>query len=253
MEMLTLPLSIVAFVATLWVTSFFAKLLHAKKPDMAWIALSWLIAIIISGVALLGANILALDKYLDIAAMYFFPLVVFTLVYKIVNRMNWAAAMTTNVVAIAVGVIAVVLTIVTLGKPLEKTLTEIAASVGLVNETTIDNTAELEDVGENEDDFVDIILTDEDLLSPKVATALKKQKKIVVKNYKEPKFRLISVRRASGAIGYKVRLLKNNGKVVEGSLSKIRGGELIVKQNLYGGIATTPIAINSVKKLEVYR
>ncbi|RTZ66740.1 MAG: hypothetical protein DSZ29_02355 [Aquificaceae bacterium] len=257
MEMLTLPLSIVAFIATLWVTSFFANLLHAKKPDMAWIALSWLIAVSISIAILLGIKIFIVDKYLEVAVLYFVPLLSFTLAYKIVNKMNWSAAITTNIITISVGAIAIVITIISLGKPLEKTLNEMAVTAGLSDRVIADDTAvstlDLDNIDESEEEIVDVVLTDADLLSPKVKAALDKQKKREVKSYKEPKFRLISLRRARGAIGYKIRLLKNNGKVVEGALSRISGGELIVKQNLYGGIATTPIAMNSIKKLEVYR
>ena len=165
MEMLTLPLSLVAFAATLWVTSFFAQQLHAKKADMAGIALSWLIATIASVVMLFGITLLAIDKYLAVAAMYFLPLLSFTLVYKMVNKMNWGAAITTNIIAIAVGVIAVVVTIISSGKPLEKTLTEIATTVGLVDEVVVDNNTAVSenDVGKVEEELVDIILTDADL------------------------------------------------------------------------------------------
>ena len=255
MEMLTLPLSVAAFAATLWVTSFFARLLHAKKADMAWIALSWLVVLILSIAMLAGIKILAVDKYLEVVGMIFVPFLSFTLAYKIVNKMNWAAAITTNVITVAVGVIAVVLTIISLGKPLERTLTELATTVGLVDELAIDNTevSELDAVDEMEEEIIDPVLRDADLLGSTVATALKNQEKRASKSYVEPKFRLISVRSARGAVGYKIRLLKNNGKVIEGALSKIRNGELIIKQNLYGGIATTPISINTVKKLEVYR
>lgn len=254
MDILTLPLSIIAFIATLWITSFFAQLLHAKKSDMVWIALSWLVAVIISIAMLLGVKLLVIDPYLEVAAMYFLPLLSFTLVYKIVNKMNWGAAITTNVIAITVGAIAVVVTIISSGKPLEKTLTEIATAAGFVDDVIVDNTTvSSNDIDDTEKEFMDAILTDVDLLSPKVAAALKTQKKREAKSYKEPEFQLISLRRASGAIGYTIRLLQNNGEIVEGSLRKIRGGELIVKQNIYGGTAITPISMSSVKKLEVYR
>ncbi|HIO92475.1 MAG TPA: hypothetical protein EYG68_06460 [Leucothrix mucor] len=253
MEMFTLPLSVIAFAVTLWITSFFARLLNAKKANMAWIAVSWLIGIILSVVAVIGVNILALEQYLEVAATYFLPLVIFTLVYKVINQMDWMAALTTNIVAIAVGIIAVVLTIVSLGKPLETTIVNLASKAGFLDKNIAEKSDTLMAEVDVEEDEIEPVFKDADLLNPRVIKALAIQKNQKEKGYKEPKFHLISVRYASGAIGYKVRLSQNNGKIVEGSLSKIQGGQLVVKQNLYGGIATTPIAISSVKKLEVYR
>ncbi len=253
MEMLTLPLSIAAFGVTLWITSFFATLLSAEKAGLEWIAVSWLIAGAVTAAALFGVNILALDKYLEVAALLFIPLVTFTLTYKLVNKMNWTAAITTNVVAVAVAIIATVSTIIVLGKPLDKTLMEIASSVGLVDKVVAEDIAVSESDDEYEEEVIDPVFKETDLLSPKVATALEQQKKREEKYYKEPKFRVINIRHVNGAVGYKIRLSQNSGKVIEGSLRNVRGGELIIQRNLYGGVATIPIAMNTVKKLEVYR
>ncbi|MCF6206973.1 MAG: hypothetical protein L3J47_08815 [Sulfurovum sp.] len=217
MEMLTIPLSIAAFVATLWITSFFAKQLHAKNAGLEWVALSWLIAGIASVAMLVGIDILALDKYLEVAAMYFLPLVIFTVAYKAVNKMNWAAAVTTNVIAMTVATIAIVLTIVVSGKPLEKTLAGLASTAGLVDKVAVDSMdVSTLDREESDDDDIELVsITDADLLSPKVAAALESQKQKEKRSYKEPKFRLISVRNASGAVGYKIRLLQIMGKPTE--------------------------------------
>lgn len=249
MEMFALPLSLVAFAATLWITSFFARLMSAKKPELIWIFATWLLGIMISIGVVISLNLFIYDKQLLVVLTYLTPLIVLTIVYRLLNKMDWLAAITTNVTALAVGVIAAVIVIISIGKPLDKTIISMASDIGLVEEMkSSESLAEAD--GE---EYEEVILTDQDLLRPQVIAALEKKKIRDKKSYIEPKFQVISIRRANGAIGYKIRLAKKNGKVLEGVLSKIRGGQLIVQQNLYGGVATTPIAMRSVKKLEVYR
>ena len=251
MEIFTIPISILAFIITLWITSFFATLMGGKKVDMLWISIAWLMGIIVSIAILIGLNFIILDKTLNIVLTYSIPLIIFTLVYRIVNKMDWAAAITTNITAISMGVIATVIVIISLGKPLDRTIITIASDAGLFDASAMNNIATAE---VNDEDYRDeVLLTDQDLLSQQVIKALERNKKRQQKSYIEPKFQLISLRRANGAIGYKVRLLKNNGKVLEGLLSKIEDEQLIVKQTLQGGIATTPISMRTVKTLEVYR
>ena len=251
MEMFTIPISILAFIITLWITSFFATLMGGKKVDMIWISIAWLMGSILSVAILVGLNFIILDKTLSIILTYSTPLVIFTLVYKLVNKMDWAAAITTNITAISVGVISTVIVIISLGKPLDRTIIAIASDTGLVNASAMDNVAITE--VEDEDYREEMVLSDQDLLSPQVINALERNKKRQLKSYIEPKFHLINLRRANGAIGYKVRLSKKNGKVLEGLLSKIEGQQLIVKHTLQGGIATMPISMRMVKTLEVYR
>ena len=249
MEMFALPLSLVAFAATLWITSFFARLMSAKKPELIWIFATWLLGIMISIGVVISLNLFIYDKQLLVILTYLTPLIVLTIVYRLLNKMDWLAAITTNVTALAVGVIAAVIVIISIGKPLDKTIISMASDIGLVEEMKPSESLAEAD-GE---EYEEVILTDQDLLRPQVIAALEKKKIRDKKSYIEPKFQVISIRRANGAIGYKIRLAKKNGKVLEGVLSKIRGGQLIVQQNLYGGVATTPIAMRSVKKLEVYR
>ncbi len=250
MEMFTLPLTLLAFAATLWITSFFARLMSAKKPELVWIFATWLLGIMISIGIVISLNLFIYDKQLLVVLTYLTPLIVLTIIYRLLNKMDWLAAITTNVTALAVGVIAAVIVIISIGKPLDKTIISMACDIGLVEE--MKPVESLAEAGEEEYEE-EVILTDQDLLSPQVIAALEKKKIREKKSYIEPKFQVISIRRANGAIGYKIRLAKKNGKVLEGVLSKIRGGQLIVQQNLYGGVATTPIAMGSVKKLEVYR
>jgi hypothetical protein len=251
MEMFTVPISILAFIITLWITSFFATLMGGKKVDMIWISIAWLMGIILSVAILVGLSFIILDKTLNIILTYSIPLIIFTFVYRLVNKMDWAAAVTTNITAISVGVISTVIVIILLGKPLDKTIITIASDVGLMNASAMNNVAVFEVQDENYKE--EMVLSDQNLLSPQVINALERNKKRQEQSYIEPKFQLISLRRANGAIGYKVRLSKNNGKVLEGLLSKIEGQQLIVKQTLQGGIATMPISMRMVKTLEVYR
>ena len=249
MEMFALPLSIVAFVATLWITSFFARLMSAKKPDMVWIFAAWLVGAILSIGVVISLNLFVYDKQVLVALTYLTPLIVFTIIYRFLNKMDWIAAITTNITAFAIGVIATVIVIISIGQPLDKTIISMACDVGLVEEMKpVESLAKAD-----EEESEETIITEQDLLSPQVIAALKKKEIRERKSYIEPKFQIISVRRANGAVGYKIRLAKKNGKVLEGVLSKISGGQLIVKQNLQGGVATMPIAMHSVKKLEVYR
>ncbi len=249
MEMFTLPLSLIAFVATLWITSFFARLMSAKKPELIWIFATWLLGIMISIGVVISLNLFIDDKQLLVALTYLTPLIVLTIIYRLLNKMDWVAAITTNITALAVGLIATVIVIISIGKPLDKTIISMASTIGLVEEIKpVESLAE-----SDEEEYEEVILTEQNLLSPQVIAALEKKKIREKKSYIEPKFQVISIRGAKGAIGYKIRLAKNNGKVLEGILSKIRDGQLIVQQNLYGGVATTPIAMGSVKKLEVYR
>lgn len=248
MEMFEIPISILAFIITLWITSFFATLMGAKKAAMIWILAAWSIGIGLSMTAVMGLNFIVLDKMITVILTYFIPFVIFSFIYRILNKMDWAAAITTNITAIAVAIIASVIVIISLGKPLDKTIITMASDIGLIS----DNTSV--EIVANEEDYQEaVILRDQDLLSELVISALERQQKRQQQSYREPKLQLISLRGANSAIGYRIRLLKSNGKVLEGLLSNIQGEELIIKQTLQGGVATTPISMNSVKRLEVYR
>ncbi len=249
MEMFEIPFSILAFLITLWITSFFATLMGAKKADTVWVLMAWSVSLLLSIVVLVGLNFIGLDQTITLVLTYFIPFVIFTFVYKVLNKMNWAAAITTNITVISVGVIAMVMVIISVGKPLDKTIISLASDAGLL----LDNTSIITVAEEEEEYEEEVLLTDQDLLSEKVIAALERQKKKREQAYNAPKFQLVSVQRANGAIGYRVRLLRNNGHVLEGLLSTIENEEFIVKQTLQGGVATIPIAISSVKKLEVYR
>ncbi|MCK5916977.1 MAG: hypothetical protein KAG34_01035 [Cocleimonas sp.] len=250
MEIFTLPLSLVAFASTLWITSFFARLMSAKKPDMVWIFAAWLLGIMFSISIVISLSLFVFDKHILVALTYLTPLVVFTIIYRFLNKMNWLAAITTNITAFSIGVIATVIVIISIGKPLDKTIISLADDIGLIEEMRPVESLEDADKEEYKEEAT---LTDQDLLSPQVIAALEKKKIRDQKSYIEPKFQLISIRRVNGAIGYKIRLSQKNGKVLEGILSKVRGSQLIVEKNLSGGVATTPIAMGSVKRLEVYR
>lgn len=247
MEMFTIPLSIIAFLATLWITSFLAGLMRAKKPEMVWIFTAWIIAIILSAVGIFSLRYLLIDKLVLDVLMYLIPLFIFTFVYRFMNKMNWMAAITTTTTAFSVGVISVVILIIFLGKPLDKTIINLGSYAGFIDEQVREKTISEEIEEESR------IFSEQELLSPQVRAALKAQKERQQQSYKQLTFKMISTQQANSAIGYKIRLAKKNGKVFEGILRNIQDRQLIIEHRLYGGVATTPIALNSVKRLEVYR
>jgi len=248
MEMFTIPLSIIIFLITLWVTSFLAGLMRAKKPQMVWIFASWLIATLLSIVGIFALRYLVFDKLIIDILMYLIPLYLFTFVYRFVNKMNWMAAIATTTTAFSVGMIAIVMLIIALGKPLDKTIINIAAYVGFADQPFAEKIVSEEEEEETR------VFSEQELLNPQVRAALIAQEERQQQRYKQQlTFKIISTQQAKSAIGYKIRLAKTNGKVFEGILSNIQQGQLIIEHRLYGGIATTPIALNSVKKLEVYR
>jgi hypothetical protein len=249
MEMFTIPLSFIAFVITLWITSFFARLMSAKKPNIMWILIAWLFGSTLSVTYLISLNIMVLDSSVLVVLTYFIPLLIFTIIYRILNKMDWIAAMTTSITTFSMAIISTVIVIIALGKPLDKTLITIASQIGIIKKTEADKllTAEIEE------EYQEQILRDKDLLADKVITALEEQQKSRQQSYIEPQFQIISTKQASGVIGYNIRLAKNNGTILQGILSDIIDGQLMLKQNKYGGMATIPIAMHSVKRLEVYR
>ncbi|MCK5902934.1 MAG: hypothetical protein KAG28_07270 [Cocleimonas sp.] len=256
MAMFTIPLYLLAFVITLWITSFFARLLHAEKPDMAWVLLVWVFGIGLSFGILFGFKSIVTDKLFLLLASYSIPFLILTLSYKFINKMNWAGAITTNITAIAVGIISTVIMIVLLGKPLDSTIIHLASRVGLAQDVPV-----AEEKERTIDQSIDIdhdivpVLKDKDLLNPHVIVALKRQQNANELSYKGRKFQPISIRRVNEIVGYTIRIEKVGGSVWEGSLNKVeeKGGELVIKIILAGGTATAPIAISSITKLEVYR
>lgn len=252
MEILIIPISIVAVAITLWLTSFFAKLMHAKKGDIVWIAVALLLGIALSAGVIIAARLFIYDDLQQKIVMFASPFLIFIILHKLVNGMDWAGAFTTHITALSVGVIAFVVAVIAMGKPIDKTVLELASQAGFYEAPT-EVSADVAATDELEESEEEPTYTEKDLLNPKVAKALERQEKLIQRDYRPARFRVISTSNARGAIGYKVRLSQNTGKIMEGSLTSVDAGQLILKQNLHGGIATTPIAINSINKLEVYR
>ena len=163
--------------------------------------------------------------------------------------MDWITAITINITSFAMGVIATVIVIITLGKPLDKTIILLANKVGLVSTLS---SAEVSATSQ-EEEIEDVVFTEQELLAPRIRSKLKQQQKNQQRSYIEPTFNIINMRRAKGAIGHTIRLSKKNGTVLEGILQQITHEQFILQQTLQGGIATTPIAKVSVKTLAVYQ
>jgi hypothetical protein len=250
MEIFTLPISFIAFILTLWITSFFARLMSAKQPSMLWILATWLLGSMLSVAPLVTLRLIVRDASLLIILTYLIPLVIFSIVYRVVNNMDWIAAITTNITAVSIAVISTVIVIIALGKPLDKTIITIASQIGIMKKAT-ENESLLTKM--EEETYDEKTITAKDLLADKVIAALEEQQKRRQQRYIEPQFQIINTKQANGAVGYTIRLVKKNGTLLQGILSNIIDGQLIVKQTLHGGIATTPITMHSIKTLEVYR
>jgi len=68
-----------------------------------------------------------------------------------------------------------------------------------------------------------------------------------------PKFRVISLNNARSAVGKNIRIKNTNGRSIIGALRNISANDLIIEQRINGGLATTPISMARIQKLEVYR
>ncbi len=270
-----------ALIVTLVVVSKVAKMLLAKRYSMEWILLASLVGAVFATVAYVlvstfvkGVEPMAM-LILSISVMF----VASSVAFKFINQMSWSSAVTTNVASIAVGLIAVTAAVVLNGKSFNDTL-------ATVNMTVTDKVSMVQNVAEDMNDgemslqaveeSADEALVDEngeevlpednmeesldDGLEPKLTenqfippAALREMKKKEKKVYIEPKYRFISVGSIHSVVGKPIRILKRNGKVIAGSLKKINGSEAYIAQRLSSGVATTPISIATIRKLEVYR
>ena len=261
MEMLTFPILIVAVLITLWLTSHIAKQLHARHWKMPVIFGSWVVGFIFSMASLILLDVLTLEPMLKLGLQIGLPLFFTTLAYVLFTQLGATSAFTTNIAGLFIGLILSVVTIVSLGLPVEKTF---ASASELFTSTKSQITsmitgkeviptlaeAEIEAEVESEEDVVEKVYTTHDYLTPEAQAAMEKQKNKV---YTDPHFRDMSIYNARRAIGMRVRVSWKSGKVSKGKLDAVQGGDLIVTLRRKEGVAQVPIAMSSLKKLEVYR
>jgi hypothetical protein len=274
-----------AFVITMLVVSKIAKMLLAKRFSFPWV----LVASLVGGIAAVAAYVAlstfvkGIDPMVMLIASLSTMFVVSSAAFKYINEMSWTSAITTNIANIAVILITMTAAVVLNGKSLEEefaslnskandkmSIVESAASTyqnGAVDESSLEvigeeslamdgeemlDGAEMQPEASLDDEFVDEEpqITERDLLSPSAAKALKKKESVV---YIEPKYRAIGVGSIGSLVGQTIRILKSNGNTISGAVKSVRGSDVYVAQRISNGIATTPVAIAKIRKLEVYR
>lgn len=259
MEMLTFPVLILAVLITLWLTSHIAKQLHARHWKMPVIFACWVVGFIFSLASLILLDVLTLEPMLKLGLQIGLPVFFTTLAYVIFTQLGVASALTTNVAGIFMGLIISVVAIVALGLPVEKTFTSAnlifsnskAQLTSLITGKPVEvkSAAKAEVVPEVED-VVEPSYSTNDFLPPAAQAALERKKK---RTYTDPHYRDMSIFNARRAVGMRVRVSWKDGKSAAGKLDAVQGGDLIVTLRRKEGVAQVPIAMSSLKKLEVYR
>ncbi len=272
-----------AFVITLLAVSKIAKMLLAKRHTLPWVLVASLIGGIAAATAyaLLSIFVNGIDPMVMLIASLSTMFVVSSAALKYINKMSRTSAITTNVANIAIVLITMTAAVVLNGKSLEAefaslnskakdqmTMVETVTSnyqegaaiddteMVLESEQPVDMMAldgeELIPESLENDEFVDEEpqITERDLLSPSATKALEKKEKIV---FIEPKYRTIGVGSIGSLVGQTIRILKSNGNTISGAVKSVSGSNVVVAQRISNGIATTPVAIAKIRKLEVYR
>ncbi len=270
-----------ALIVTLLIVSKIAKMLLAKRYSIQWILLASLVGTAFAAVAYVLVSTFV--KGVEPMAMLILSITVLALVlsgaFKYINKMSWSSAITTVIATIAVGLIGTTAAIVLNGKSFNDTLALIGTTAkekvsiaqnlaedmkdGEISLQAFEEPAGEELVDENGeevlpedsmeeslDDTLEPKLTENQFIPPAALREIKKREKKV---YIEPKYRFISVGSIRSVVGKPIRILKRNGKVIEGSLKKINGSDAYVAQRMSTGVAITPISIAKIRKLEVYR
>jgi signal transduction histidine kinase len=259
-----------ALIVTLFVVSKIAKMLHAKRPEMVWVFLASLVGIVFAIISMVLLNLFAqgIDPMVMLIVSVTVVLIVSSVAFKAINQMNWSGAITTNIATVVIGLMTAVAAIVLNGESLNEKINDVTSlaktnsammesvATGEVDVTSIlDSGHSVSDEQQNEMAMEDAeelepVITELDLLPPSAAKEIKAKTKRV---YVEPKFHVISISSINSVVGSKIRIIKKNGNKITGSLKSIHGNDAVVSQRMSSGVATTPISIASIRKLEVYR
>ena len=262
MEMLTFPILIVTFLLTLWLTSHIARQLHARQWKMPFVLAAWVTGLIFTFASLVLVDVLGLEQPIKLALQIALPVFFTTLAFVLFTRSGFGSAFTTNIAGAFIGLILSVVAIVVIGLPVDKTFSAGQAVLGNAKSTVLSmitgkqvepavqvsiNEPEVADVLE---DVPEPIYTTNDYLPDSARIALEKAQ---TKSYTEPHYRNMSIFNARRAVGMRIRASWKDGKVSLGKLEAVQGGDLIVTLRRKEGVAQVPIAMSSLKKLEVYR
>lgn len=264
MDMLIIPIFAFIFLLTLWLTSHIAKQLHADRPAMPWILLSWVVGAIAAFAALVMLDVLqlGLDDPIKLGLQVFLPVFLIVLAYAMFNGLSAGSALTTGIAALFMGLIFSVVAIVVTGKPLDKTIQYSQLTMQNAKQQAVamitGKKAELVDIDKEMSpqeevakyDEPEPVYTSRQLLSDKAQKALDRQE---AKGLPSHRYRNIAVYNARRAVGMQIRMSRTDGKVASGKLEEVRGGDLIVIVRRREGAARVPVAMSDLAKLEVYR
>ena len=260
MEMLTFPILIVTFLLTLWLTSHIARQLHARQWKMPFVLGAWVAGLIFTFASLVLVDVLGLEQPFKLALQIALPVFFMTLAFILFTRSTLGSAFTINIAGIFIGLILSVVAIVIIGLPVDKTMLAGQTIVGNAKSSVISiitgkKIEPAAQVSINEPEVIEEpelepIYTTNDYLPDSARVALEKAK---TKVYTDPHFRNMSIFNARRAVGMRIRASWKDGKVSLGKLEAVQGGDLIVSLRRKEGVAQVPIAMSSLKKLEVYR
>lgn len=263
-----------AVVITLLVVSRVAEMLHAKHYSMQRVFAASLLGAAVAALAslLLSVFVQGVDPMVMMILSISVMFVASSAAFKYINKMSWSGAITTNIANIAVMLIGLTAAVVLNGRSFDDTIASITSTtqnnVSMVKgaadtykeggdvlaELQVAQQLEEEDgfaeESEFDDDNMDAKVTEKDLLLP---AAVNEMKQIEKKVYVEPKYYSVSIGSLNSLVGKPIRILRANGSTVAGALKKISGSDAYVAQRLRSGVATTPVAIAKIRKLEVYR
>jgi small nuclear ribonucleoprotein (snRNP)-like protein len=263
---------IVALAITIFLVSKIAEMLQAKRSGMSWIFLASTIGAFVAALTLvpLGLFVEGLDPNVMLILTVVIMLIVSSMAFKYINKMNWGSAITTNIANIVLSLVAITAAVVLNGGSLDETYETVSNSItkntnmvsqvasGDFNSRSDDSVTangEMQVLAEDaetqeESDIEEPLVTELDLLPLGTVEEIAKKKTQV---YIEPKYHVISISNIRSVVGKPIRILKKNGNKITGSLERISGNDIVVLQRLSNGSATTPISLASIKKLEVYK
>ena len=246
-----------------------AEMLHAKKPGMERILLASLIGSISAFVTLvvLGAFVKNVDQMTMVIVSVVAMFLVSTIAFKSINKLSWSGAITTNIANIALvlmtGTAAVVLNDESIDETIKTVKNTFNTNTAIVENIASGNTSAVSIIDDEnspnqnnndeqlvvEDDF-EPTFKEVDLLPAGTVKELEAKKNIV---YKEPKYRVISLTNVRSAMDRNIRIENTSGRIITGALKDVNANNLIIEQRINGGLATTPISMAKIAKLEVYR
>ncbi|MGK0273082.1 MAG: hypothetical protein ACI88H_003759 [Cocleimonas sp.] len=249
---------------TVFAVSKIAEMLHAKKPGMERVLLASLIGSIAAFVTLVALGALVKDvdptimMILSVLAMF----LVSTLAFRSINQMSWSGAITTNIANIALvlmtGTAAVVLNGESLNETIKSVQNTFNTNTAIVENIASGNTDAISTIGNTSKEDTELVENDDieptfkeiDLLPAATVKELEAKKNVV---FKAPKYQVISLSNIRSAMGKNIRIKNTNGRSIMGALKNIDSNNLIIEQRINGGLATTPISMAKIQKLEVYR